>query len=172
MEIRLLKFPILAEPARSVFERSASLVFTTLGRRCRGGLGLGRGFFDSTTATAAAAIATAAAMLTTAAAIPAVATVAAIATMLVTAATLTAAAALATAAAILVTTATIPTMTATTVAVTRRHAVATMTTMTTMACDCLALSTHQGDSDHREENRDAQSQCTIHPRILLKQVPR
>lgn len=29
--------------------------------------------------------------------------------------------------------------------------------------DRLALTAHQGDADHREENRDAENQNTIHP---------
>jgi hypothetical protein len=30
----------------------------------------------------------------------------------------------------------------------------------------LAVTAQQGDANHREENRDAKNQCSIHPRIL------
>ncbi len=30
----------------------------------------------------------------------------------------------------------------------------------------LVLTADQGDADHREENRDAKNQCTIHPKFL------
>jgi hypothetical protein len=43
-----------------------------------------------------------------------------------------------------------------------------------MAGQHLAIAPHESDADHREENRDAKQQCTIHPKILqlkLKQVP-
>jgi hypothetical protein len=30
----------------------------------------------------------------------------------------------------------------------------------------LVFTAHQGDADHREEDRDAKQQCTIHPKFL------
>jgi hypothetical protein len=32
----------------------------------------------------------------------------------------------------------------------------------------VVLTTHEGDADDREENRDPKNQCTIHPQILHK----
>src|SRR5690606_19662472 len=42
----------------------------------------------------------------------------------------------------------------------------------TMTRNRLAGAAREGQADDREENRDAQNQCTIHPRILqFQQVP-
>ena len=35
----------------------------------------------------------------------------------------------------------------------------------------LVVTAQQGDADHRDKNRDAQYQCTIHPQSSTKQVP-
>jgi hypothetical protein len=49
---------------------------------------------------------------------------------------------------------------------------ATITTAPTVAAvatvtgDGLAVTADKGDANHREENRDAKNQCSIHPRIL------
>jgi hypothetical protein len=56
---------------------------------------------------------------------------------------------------------------ATRAAAARASAVARATA--TMTSDRLAGSAHEGQTHHREENRDAKNQCTIHPRILQKQ---
>ncbi len=45
--------------------------------------------------------------------------------------------------------------------------VAAAATMTTMASHYrVALTAHESDPDHREEDRDAKNQCTIHPNFL------
>ena len=51
---------------------------------------------------------------------------------------------------------------ATTIATTR----ATVATMATMAGDCNVLTAQEGDAQDRDEDRDTENQCTIHPRIL------
>jgi len=43
--------------------------------------------------------------------------------------------------------------------------------MAAVAGEGLALTAQKGDADHREENRDAKNQCTIHPTLLHYQVP-
>lgn len=42
----------------------------------------------------------------------------------------------------------------------------TTTPVATVTGDGLTVTAQQGDADNREENRDAQKQCSIHPRIL------
>jgi hypothetical protein len=51
-------------------------------------------------------------------------------------------------------------------AISHTTAIATASAIAAMAAVTghgLALTAHQGDADHREENRDAKDQCTIHP---------
>ncbi len=40
-----------------------------------------------------------------------------------------------------------------------------------MSRDSFARTADEGDSNDREKNRDAENQCSIHPRILQLQVP-
>jgi hypothetical protein len=40
----------------------------------------------------------------------------------------------------------------------------------TVTGDGLVFTAQHGDADNREENRDAQNQCTIHPRILQTSI--
>ncbi len=115
----------------------------------RSGRSLSRGGRSRTRATAAAtttiatAVATMATTVATLAAMATVATTAAVATSVATAAITAAAVASATA----------------------RAAVATMVTETSVS---LLLAAQQGNTDNRDENRDAQNQRAIHLRILLQ----
>ena len=42
------------------------------------------------------------------------------------------------------------------------HAAATAAAAVAVTGQNLVVAPHQGDSDHREEDRDAEDQCTIH----------
>lgn len=100
----------------------------------------------------AAATLTATATLTAAATLPTAATVTTAATRTTTAATAASATAIRTA--------------AIATAVATAAAVATVTAVT--GHHLVVLTANQGDADDRDENRDAQNQCTIHPRLLHK----
>src|SRR5206468_177975 len=57
--------------------------------------------------------------------------------------------------------------TATSIATAGRNRATVATTATavmTVASDGLAFTAHQGDTNHREENRDAEQESTIHPK--------
>ncbi len=93
-----------------------------------------------------------------------VAAVAAVATMMAAVAAVTTAVAPMAAAAVTV---------GVTVMATATVTIAIAGATTAVAGNCCVVTTHQGDANHREKDRDAQNQCTIHPRILQKneQVP-
>jgi hypothetical protein len=42
----------------------------------------------------------------------------------------------------------------------------TIAAVATVTGDGLAVTAQKGDANHREKNRDAKNQCSIHPRIL------
>jgi hypothetical protein len=51
-------------------------------------------------------------------------------------------------------------------------AMATTAAAATVTGNGHLFTAHKGDADNREKHRDAQNQCTVHPRILQqKQVP-
>lgn len=142
-----------------------------------GSLGGGRSRFATTITTAAAATIAAAA---TAAAIAAVATIATtVATVEQATVATRATMAVRTSAAVRTAVATMSEQTVTTVAAATVASTAVATTVTcttvaavatiaTMTSDRLAVGAQQGHADHREKDRDAESQCTIHANFLHK----